>query len=144
MAKVAVVYWSGTGNTQKMAEAVVEGAQGAGADVECFEVDSFSVDQIDDFDGLALGCPSMGAEELEEGSYEPFFAEAVDSGKLSGKPVVLFGSWGWGAGAWMETWSERTTEAGAKLVNTFIVENEPDEEGVQGSKDLGAELVSAL
>ena len=144
MAKVAVVYWSGTGNTQKMAEAVVEGAQGAGADVECFEVDSFSVDQIDDFDGLALGCPSMGAEELEEGSYEPFFAEAVESGKLSGKPVVLFGSWGWGAGAWMETWSERTTEAGAKLVNTFIVENEPDEEGVQGSKDLGAELVSAL
>ena len=144
MAKVAVVDWSGTGNTQKMAEAVVEGAQGAGADVECFEVDSFSVDQIDDFDGLALGCPSMGAEELEEGSYEPFFAEAVDSGKLSGKPVVLFGSWGWGAGAWMETWSERTTEAGAKLVNTFIVENEPDEEGVQGSKDLGAELVSAL
>ena len=144
MAKVAVVYWSGTGNTQKMAEAVVEGAQGAGADVECFEVDSFSVDQIDDFDGLALGCPSMGAEELEEGSYEPFFAEAVESGKLSGKPVVLFGSWGWGAGAWMETWSERTTEAGAKLVNTFIVENEPDEEGIQGSKDLGAELVGAL
>ncbi len=144
MAKVAVVYWSGTGNTQKMAEAVVEGAQGAGADVECFEVDSFSVDQIDGYDGLALGCPSMGAEELEEGSYEPFFAEAVESGKLSGKPVVLFGSWGWGAGAWMETWSERTTEAGAKLVNTFIVENEPDEEGVQGSKDLGAELVSAL
>ena len=144
MAKVAVVYWSGTGNTQKMAEAVVEGAQGAGADVECFEVDSFSVDQIDGYDGLALGCPSMGAEELEEGSYEPFFAEAVESGKLSGKPVVLFGSWGWGAGAWMETWSERTKEAGAKLVNTFIVENEPDEEGVQGSKDLGAELVSAL
>ena len=144
MAKVAVVYWSGTGNTQKMAEAVVEGAQGAGADVELFEVDSFTVDQIDSYDGLALGCPSMGAEELEEGSYEPFFAEAVESGKLSGKPVVLFGSWGWGAGAWMETWSERTTEAGAKLVNTFIVENEPDEEGVQGSKDLGAKLVSVL
>ena len=144
MAKVAVVYWSGTGNTQKMAEALVEGAQGAGADVELFEVDSFTVDQIDSYDGLALGCPSMGAEELEEGSYEPFFAEAVESGKLSGKPVVLFGSWGWGAGAWMETWSERTKEAGAKLVNTFIVENEPDEEGVQGSKDLGAELVSAL
>ena len=144
MAKVAVVYWSGTGNTEKMAGAVAEGAKGAGADVDLFEVDSFSVDQIDNFDALALGCPSMGAEELEEGSYEPFFAEAVESGKLSGKPVVLFGSWGWGAGAWMETWSERTTEAGAKLVNTFIVENEPDEEGVQGSKDLGAELVSAL
>ena len=144
MAKVAVVYWSGTGNTEKMAGAVAEGAKGAGADVDLFEVDSFSVDQIDNFDGLALGCPSMGAEELEEGSYEPFFAGAVDSGKLSGKPVVLFGSWGWGAGAWMETWSERTTAAGAKLVNTFIVENEPDAEGIQGSKDLGAELVRAL
>ena len=144
MAKVAVVYWSGTGNTEKMAGAVTEGAQGAGAEAELFEVDTFSVDQIDNFDGLALGCPSMGAEELEEGSYEPFFAGAVDSGKLSGKPVVLFGSWGWGAGAWMETWSERTTAAGAKLVNTFIVENEPDAEGIQGSKDLGAELVRAL
>jgi len=100
MAKVAVVYWSGTGNTEKMAGAVAEGAKGAGADVDLFEVDSFSVDQIDNFDALALGCPSMGAEELEEGSYEPFFAAAVDSGKLSGKPVVLFGSWGWGRGTW--------------------------------------------
>ena len=143
MAKVAVVYWSGTGNTQKMAEAVVEGAKGAGADVECFEVDSFSVDQIDGFDGLALGCPSMGAEELEEGSYEPFFAAAVDSGKLSGKPVVLFGSWGWGAGAWMETWSERTKDAGANLIDTFIVENEPDDDGLEGSKKLGAAIAGA-
>ena len=141
MAKVAVVYWSGTGNTEKMAGAVAEGAKGAGADADLFEVDSFSVDQIDNFDALALGCPSMGAEELEEGSYEPFFAAAVDSGKLSGKPVVLFGSWGWGAGAWMETWSDRTKQAGAKLVDTFIVENEPDAEGIEGSKKLGAALV---
>jgi len=143
MAKVAVVYWSGTGNTEKMAGAVAEGAKGAGADADLFEVDSFSVDQIDNFDALALGCPSMGAEELEEGSYEPFFAAAVESGKLSGKPVVLFGSWGWGAGAWMETWSERTKEAGANLVDTFIVENEPDDEGLEGSKNLGAALVGA-
>ena len=143
MAKVAVVYWSGTGNTEKMAGAVAEGANGAGADADLFEVDSFSVDQIDNFDALALGCPSMGAEELEEGSYEPFFAEAVESGKLSGKPVVLFGSWGWGAGAWMETWSARTKEAGANLVDTFIVENEPDDEGLEGSKKLGAALVGA-
>ena len=144
MAKVAVVYWSGTGNTEKMAGAVAEGAKGAGADVDLFEVDSFSVDQIDNFDALALGCPSMGAEELEEGAYEPFFAAAVDSGKLSGKPVVLFGSWGWGAGAWMETWKERTTDAGAKLVDTFIVENEPDDEGMEGCKNLGAALAGAL
>ena len=125
MAKVAVVYWSGTGNTEKMAGAVAEGAKGAGADVDLFEVDSFSVDQIDNFDALALGCPSMGAEELEEGSYEPFFAAAVDRG------------------AWMETWSDRTKQAGAKLVDTFIVENEPDAEGIEGSKKLGAALVGA-
>ena len=144
MAKAAVVYWSGTGNTEKMAEGVRAGIEGAGAEGELFEVDSFSVDQIDGFDGLALGCPSMGAEELEEGSFEPFFAGAVDSGKLSGKPVVLFGSWGWGAGAWMETWKERTTDAGAKLVDTFIVENEPDDEGMEGCKNLGAALAGAL
>ena len=89
MAKVAVVYWSGTGNTQKMAEAVVEGAKGAGAEVECFEVDSFSVDQIDGFDGLALGCPSMGAEVLEEEEFEPMFASV--EGALHGKKIALFG-----------------------------------------------------
>ena len=85
----------------------------------------------------------MGAGELGEVSYEPFFAAAVDSGKLSGKPVVLFGSWGWGAGAWMETWSERTKDAGANLVDTFIGENEPDDEGIEGSKKLGAAIAGA-
>ena len=33
MNKVAVIYWSGTGNTEAMAGAAAEGAKAAGADV---------------------------------------------------------------------------------------------------------------
>ena len=140
MAKVAVVYWSGTGNTQKMAEAVVEGAKGAGAEVECFEVDSFSVDQIDGFDGLALGCPSMGAEVLEEEEFEPMFASV--EGALHGKKIALFGSWGWGGGAWMNDWEARCNDAGVLMQHAPVICQEaPDDAALAECKELGASLV---
>ena len=140
MAKVAVVYWSGTGNTQKMAEAVVEGAKGAGAEVECFEVDSFSVDQIDGFDGLALGCPSMGAEVLEEEEFEPMFASV--EGALHGKKIALFGSWGWGGGAWMNDWEARCNDAGVLMQHAPVICQEaPDDAALAECRELGASLV---
>ena len=143
MSKVAVVYWSGTGNTEMMANAVVEGAKGAGADVTLFEVESFSADKVADFDAVAFGCPAMGDEVLEEGSFEPMFTDA--EGKISGKAVALFGSYGWGGGAWMETWSERTKNAGAKLIGDGLaVENTPDDDALADCKKLGADLVAAI
>ena len=143
MAKVAVVFWSGTGNTENMANAVVEGAKGAGAEVELFEVDSFSADNVADYDGLALGCPAMGDEVLEEGSFQPFFDEAKN--KLAGKPVVLFGSYGWGGGAWMRVWEQEVKDAGAKLVADGLdFENDPDDDAVAAGKKLGADLVAAV
>ena len=87
--KTAVIYWSGTGNTEAVAE-------GAGA--ECFAVSEFS-GNVEDYDAIALGCPAMGAEELEDSEFEPFFAGI--EGKLSGKKIALFGSYGWGDGEWM-------------------------------------------
>ena len=83
MSKVAVVYWSGTGNTKAMADAVEAGAAGKGAEVTMFGPSDFTPDKVSEFNGIAFGCPAMGAEVLEETEYEPMFS-AVE-GSLSGK-----------------------------------------------------------
>lgn len=138
MSKVLVVYWSGTGNTEAMANAVADGAKAAGAEVDLIDVDSTSADKIADYDAIAFGCPAMGDEVLEEGSFEPYFTDA--EGKISGKNVALFGSWGWGNGVYMEAWSERTKNAGANLIGTFVCQDAPDDDAVEECKKLGAKL----
>ncbi len=132
--KIAVIYWSGTGNTEAMAKAV---AEGAGA--ELFSVSDFSGD-VADYDRLAFGCPAMGAENLEEGEFEPFFTD--NESKLSGKKVALFGSYGWGDGDWMRQWADRVTADGAELVNGegLIVNETPDDGALADCKALGAKL----
>ena len=140
MSKIAVVYWSGTGNTQAMAEAVAEGASQAGAEVTVFEAVDFSPEQIGAFDALAFGCPSMGAEQLEESEFEPMFTECEPM--LSGKRIALFGSYGWGDGEWMRNWEQTCTADGAVLVCDSVICNEaPDEDGVEACKMLGKALV---
>ena len=131
--KTAVIYWSGTGNTEAMAKAV---AEGAGADL--FEVSEFSAD-LADFDAIAFGCPAMGAEVLEEDVFEPFFADA--EAKISGKKVALFGSYGWGDGQWMRDWEDRAKAAGAELVTDGLTVNEaPDDDALAQCKALGETL----
>ena len=134
--KTAVIYWSGTGNTEAMANAV---AEGAGADL--FTVSDFS-GSVADFDAIAFGCPAMGAEVLEEDEFEPFFTSIEDN--LSGKKVLLFGSYGWGDGEWMRNWEERTKTAGAVLVGDegYIVNEAPSDDDLAKLKALGAELAS--
>ena len=139
MSKVAVIFWSGTGNTEAMANAVLNGAKDAGADAELFTADSFGAKQIDSFDGIALGCPAMGAEELEDGEFLPMY-ESI-KGKLSGKKVVLFGSYGWGDGQWMRDWEDRCNAAGAKLACPGVMANyAPGEDSIEECKSLGAAL----
>lgn len=140
MSKIAVVYWSGTGNTQAMAEAVAEGASQAGAEVTVFEAVDFSPEQMGAFDALAFGCPSMGAEQLEESEFAPMFTECEPM--LSGKRIALFGSYGWGDGEWMRNWEQTCTADGAVLVCDSVICNEaPDEDGVEACKMLGKALV---
>lgn len=139
MSKVAVVYWSGTGNTQAMAQAVVEGAKAAGADVSLIEAAKFSKGDVKEYDAIAFGCPSMGAEVLEESEFEPMFAE-VES-ELSDKKIALFGSWGWGGGAWMVDWEARCGQAGADLAcDSVTCQDAPDDAALAACKDLGAAL----
>ena len=141
MSKIAVVYWSGTGNTEAMANAIADGARNAGAAAELFTASDFSASMMDDFDAIAFGCPSMGAEQLEESEFEPFFAN-IES-KLAGKAIALFGSYGWGDGQWMRDWCERCKNAGAQVVNGegLIVNDAPDSNALADCKALGEALV---
>ena len=142
MRKVAVVYWSMGGNTAAMAEAVADGARQAGAEVLLRQVSETTPEEALSCDAIALGCPAMGAEVLEESEFEPFFAQL--GGSLGGKQVALFGSYGWGDGQWMRDWWERTEADGALLVGSegLIVQEAPDEDGLAKCRDLGASLAN--
>lgn len=139
MNHIAIVYWSGTGNTEQMAHAVADGAKGAGAKVELISAGEFSPIQMDSFDAIAFGCPAMGAEVLEEEEFAPMFSACEE--KLSGKPIALFGSYGWGDGEWMRTWEEECLAKGARLVCPWVIcQDAPDEEASEQCRRLGAAL----
>lgn len=133
--KVNIVYWSATGNTEAMAYAAEEGAKGAGAQVDLIPVSAADASVLD-CDVLLLGCPAMGAEELEEGEFEPFFSSI--EGSLSGKKLGLFGSYDWGDGEWMRTWQDRATADGAVLIADGVIANlTPDDEALAACRQLG-------
>lgn len=131
--KAAVIYWSGTGNTEQMAQAI---ADAAGA--ELFAVSDFS-GSVADYDRIAFGCSAMGDEVLEEDEFEPFFASI--EGDLSGKTIALFGSYGWGDGEWMRTWEEDCASAGIRLAADSVTCCEaPDDEALSACQALGKKL----
>ena len=139
MSKVAVVYWSGTGNTEAMAAAVADGAKTAGAEVSLLTASEFGADQMDTYDAVAFGCAAMGDEVLEESEFEPMFEECET--KLAGKKIVLFGSYGWGDGQWMRDWEERCKSAGAVLAADFVIcQDAPDDDAADSCKALGGAL----
>lgn len=139
MSKVAVVYWSGTGNTEQMAMAVSEGIKEAGSETVVLTSAEFDESMVDIFDAIAFGCPAMGAEVLEEDEFLPMF-EACES-KLSGKKIALFGSYGWGDGEWMRNWEEECKNVGANLACDFVICNDaPDDDALNACKDLGKAL----
>ena len=139
MSKIAVVFRSGTGNTEAMANAVAAGAQEKGAEVTVLGPSDFGAAAVAGYDGIAFGCPSMGVEQLEEADYQPMWDEV--KGELNGKKIVLFGSYGWGDGEWMRTWEEEARGAGAVLAaDCLIVNGAPDDEGEANCKALGAAL----
>ncbi|MFV0479001.1 MAG: flavodoxin domain-containing protein [Anaerorhabdus sp.] len=137
MSKLAVVYWSGTGNTEAMANFVADGARGAGAEVEVISASNFTPSMISSYDGFAFGCPSMGAEQLESSEFEPMW-ESVKDG-LNGKKVTLFGSYDWGVGEWMETWK---ASASGDVLGTVICNREPDAQAEADCRLLGEKLAN--
>lgn len=140
--KVSIVYWSGTDNTELMAASAAEGAKRAGADVEMLTAAEADASVLKS-DALLFGCPAMGAEQLEETEFEPFFS-AIE-GKLAGKKVGLFGSYGWGDGEWMRTWTERVKKAGGVMIADGVIANEaPDEAASAECEALGEKAAKSV
>ncbi|HIT72770.1 flavodoxin [Tyzzerella sp. An114] len=133
--KIAVIYWSGTGNTAAMAEAIADGAKENGGEVSLFSVNEFS-GSIKDYDKVAFGCSAMGDEVLEEAEFEPFFMSIEND--ISGKKIALFGSYGWGDGQWMRDWEERVNDKNANLYDTgLMINGMPDDDGKEICKEFG-------
>ena len=137
MNKVCVVYWSGTGHTQAMAEQVAKAAEGT-----LLTAGEFTADMVVMFEAIAFGCPAMGAEVLEEEEFQPMFDACLP--KLAGKKIALFGSYGWGDGEWMRNWEEECTAAGAQLVcESVICQDDPDASALSDCENLGNALKNA-
>lgn len=142
MSKIAIVYWSGTGNTEMMAKEIEAGAKAGGGDVSVFHTSEFTADSAAVFDKFALGCPAMGAEELEDSEFQPLYEQLKPA--LSGKKVVLFGSYGWGGGEYMNAWKSDAEAAGMTLVDEpLAVENAPGDAEKSKCQELGKVLALA-
>lgn len=142
MKKTAVVYWSSTGNTEAMAQAVLEGMKEAGAEAVLLTPDAVDAGALAGMDAIAFGCPAMGSEVLEECEFEPMFSGCKN--RLGGKSVGLFGSYGWGDGEWIRTWAEDAEAVGARLVVEPVMANgSPDGDAETACAALGAALANA-
>ncbi|MBR2264397.1 MAG: flavodoxin [Firmicutes bacterium] len=140
MSKVAIVFWSGTGNTQAMAEALEAALLQNGAETALLTAAEFTPDMVSSFDAIAFGCPAMGDEVLEETEFDPMFTSVENA--LQGKKTGLFGSYGWGDGQWMRDWEDRVRAAGAELVADGVIANDaPDDEALASLTALAAALI---
>lgn len=144
MDKVCIVYWSGTGNTEAMAAYIAEGVKEAGKEAELLPVSIASVDDLKTSKAFALGCPSMGAEQLEEAEMEPFMCD-LENG-IAGKQIVLFGSYGWGNQEWMRDWEDRVNMAGASVINGvgIAVNGAPGDDAIEQCKEAGRVLAGCI
>ena len=134
MSKVAIVFWSQTGNTETMANCIAEGAGANATIIPCSEMNAA---KLGEYDVVAFGCPAMGAEQLEESEFEPMFSDL--EGSLNGKKVAMFGSYGWGDGQWMRDWVQRTNDANAVIYTDegLIVNETPDDDALAKCKEFG-------
>ena len=136
MSKVAIVFWSQTGNTETMANCIAEGAGANATIIPCSEMNAA---KLGEYDVVAFGCPAMGAEQLEESEFEPMFSDL--EGSLNGKKIALFGSYGWGDGEWMRNWDETCRNDGAVMACDFVICNDaPDEDAKAACEELGKAL----
>ncbi len=144
MSKVNIVFWSQTGNTEAMAEAIGKGVEKAGKEANVVNVADASIDDLAAEAAFALGCPAMGAEVLEEMEMDPFVADV--EGIASGKTIALFGSYGWGDGQWMRDWEDRMADAGATVLNGegLICQEAPDDDALEACEALGEQLAGLV
>ncbi len=134
-----IIYWSGTGNTEAMANLIAKGIEESGIKTEMINISSANVDNLKDENIVVLGCPSMGDEELEGGEFLPFLENVQED--LKNKKVILFGSYGWGDGQWMRSWEEEITASGVNvalepLIVNYAPEGESEEQCIQYGREI--------
>lgn len=143
MKKISIIYWSGTGNTEIMAESIAKGAKVEGAEVKLLNVGEATLEDVFNRDVIALGCPSMGAENLEEEEMEHFI-ESLEKEGLKDKAIALFGSYDWGDGEWMKDWEDRMRKCGANIIESSLIINlTPEEDEIETCKALGRRIAKA-
>lgn len=141
MKKLAVVFWTSSGNTEIMADAIVEGAKNVQADVVKIPAALFNISSANEYDALAFGCPAMGDEQLDEYEFEPMFQAILPH--LNTIKFSLFGSYGWGDGEWMRRWEQKCIDNGAIPLQTGIIANyTPNENDLIELRNLGKNLVA--
>jgi flavodoxin short chain len=141
MSDVAIVYWSGKGNTEAMARLIAQGAANSGASVTLYEAHDFNAEKLDRYQVVALGCPAMHVEELEKTTFAPMM-DSLDA-SISGHKIALFGSFGWGTGEWMDKWEERVIRNGADLLGVLKVNGAPTGAQAERCVSLGERLARA-
>jgi flavodoxin short chain len=142
MKNSVIVFWSATGNTEAIANELEDALISEGSTVKKLFVDDATLEDLENADIIALGCPAMGAEILEDGSMEPF-VESLSNFNFSNKKVALFGSYDWGDGQWMKDWEERMESYGATLVSEgLIVHLHPEDEDIQKCKEMAHKLAN--
>lgn len=143
MSKIAIIYWSGTGNTLAMAEEIKKTLDDKGVETSLIQASDFDKSQIEEFNGFAFGCPAMGSEELEDSEFEPMF-ESVET-SLGDKPTAIFGSYEWAEGEWMETWQARCEDNSINLVaDGLIAYDNPDDEALEACRKLAEKLYDSV
>ena len=130
-AQVGIIYWSGIGNTERMASLIAQGAESSGADVTIKNVADASPEELGQYDAIALGSPATNSECVEESEMAVFLKDAVPY--LADKPTGLFGSYGWGGGEWMRKWADEMRRAGVLLIDDGLAVRESPE-GVSADK----------
>ena len=134
-----IVYWSGTGNTEKMANLIAEGIVEKGKQAEVLSVDKVNSDVFNNEDVVILGCPAMGAEVLEECEFQPFVDELIS--KVGGKKAALFGSYGWGDGEWMRNFEEFMSDNGCDTsLEPLIVQEAPEGDSEEECREFGRKI----
>ena len=140
--KIAIVVWSKTGNTRLMSKALKEGAEERGAQVEVFKSYNFDIEKAKSYECIALGCPAMGAETLEETEFLPMY-ETIKP-YLKNKKIFIFGSYSWGDGKWMRDWKADMINNGISLFTEPIIAKEkPTNDILYKLKEIGKELADS-
>lgn len=138
--KISIIYWTGTGNTQMMAETIVDTVEELGFNPIFEFVNDVDLLDVKESEWFFLGCPAMTGEDIEELEFRPFFESLKES--LQDKNVVLFGSYDWGDGQWIETWSQEVEEAGGKVKELIKVQWNPEDEQLAMIKESVMNLFS--